>query len=119
MIRFSLVIMGGLLVPALLQAHAKLGKTQPASGATVSTPPSAIQLSFDEEVDLKVSKIFLTGPSGAVAVGATQAPNAKTLMSAISSKLADGTYTVTWQTAAADDGHVSKGNFRFNVKQAH
>jgi methionine-rich copper-binding protein CopC len=33
--------------------------------------------------------------------------------------LADATYTVVWQTAAADDGHVSKGDFKFTLKQAH
>ena len=54
----------GLMVPALLQAHAKLEKTQPADGTTVSVSPPQIQLSFDEEVDLKVSKIEMTGPSG-------------------------------------------------------
>ena len=39
----------------------------------------------------------------------------KTLMAPVTGKMADGKYTVNWQTAG-DDGHVQKGTFAFNVK---
>jgi methionine-rich copper-binding protein CopC len=120
MIRLAIVFaMGLMVVPALLQAHAKLEKTQPADGATVSISPPQIQLSFDEEVDLKVSKIEVTGPSGKVAVGPARLMGPKALVAKVTATLPDAAYTVRWQTAAADDGHVSKGEFKFTVKQAH
>jgi methionine-rich copper-binding protein CopC len=119
LIRLAIIVAVGLTLPALLNAHAQLKKTQPAAGETVSTPPAHIQLWFDEEVDVKVSRITVTGPSGKVAVGPTQSMEAKSLMAAISGKMTAATYTVNWQTAAADDGHVSKGDFKFTLKQAH
>jgi methionine-rich copper-binding protein CopC len=118
-IRLVIVFVVGLMVPALLQAHAKLEKTQPADGATVSVSPPQIQLWFDEEVDVKVSKIEVTGPSGKVAVGPTRLMGPKALVAKVTAAMADAAYTVRWQTAAADDGHVSKGAFKFIVKQAH
>lgn len=118
LIRLAIIAALALMLPALLKAHAQLQKTQPASGETVSTAPPHIQLWFDEEVDLKVSKIDLTGPSGKVALGPTHTMmDAKSLMADITGKLADATYTVNWTTAAADDGHVSKGDFKFTLKQ--
>jgi hypothetical protein len=117
-IRLAIIVAAGLMLPALLQAHAKLEKTQPANGTTVSATPPQIQLWFDEEVDVKVSKIELTGPSGKVALGPTHLIGPKSLMAVITGKMADATYTVIWQTAAADDGHVSKGDFKFTLKQA-
>lgn len=116
--RLAIIVALGLMLPALPKAHAELQKTQPAANATVSTAPAHIQLWFDEEVDVKVSKIELTGPSGKVALGATHTMDPKSLMADITGKLANSTYTVTWQTAAADDGHVSKGDFKFTLKQA-
>jgi methionine-rich copper-binding protein CopC len=118
MVRLAIVIAVGLMLPAFLQAHAKLEKTQPASGMTVSAPPPQIQLSFDEEVDVKVSKIEMMGPAGKIALGPTHLMGPKSLVAVITGKLADATYTVVWQTAAADDGHVSKGDFKFTLKQA-
>jgi hypothetical protein len=119
MIHLAIALTVGLMLPVLLHAHAKLEKTQPAGGATVSVPPPQIQLSFDEEVDVKVSKIDLTGPSGKVAVGPVRLMGPKSLVATVTGPMADAAYTVRWQTAAADDGHVSKGEFKFTVKQAH
>ena len=84
----------------------------------MSAPPPHIQLWFDEEVDVKVSKIELIGPSGKVALGPTHTIGSKSLMAVISGKMSDAPYSVVWQTAAADDGHVSKGDFKFTLNQA-
>jgi methionine-rich copper-binding protein CopC len=116
--RLAIIVAVGLMLPALLKAHAQLQKTQPAAGETVSTAPPHIQLWFDEEVDVKVSKIELIGPSGKVTIGPTHTMDQKSLMADITGKLANAAYTVNWQTAAAADGHVSKGDFKFTLKQA-
>jgi methionine-rich copper-binding protein CopC len=118
-IRLVIVMAVGFMLPSLVQAHAKLEKTQPADGTTVSVPPPQIQLSFDEEVDVKVSKIEVTGPSGKVAVGPARLMGPKSLVAKVTGSMPDAAYTVRWQTAAADDGHVSKGVFKFTLKQAH
>jgi len=103
---------------ALVQAHTKLAKSEPAAGATVAAPKQ-IQLWFNEKIDPAVSTIALTSPSGKVALTPVHTmAGGKALMAGISGKVAGGTYTVAWQTAG-DDGHVVKGDFTFSVNSTH
>ena len=100
---------------ALVSAHMKLEKSEPAEGATVSAPPSSIQLFFSEAPDLKVSKLTLVGPSDKATLVGTHAMG-KSLMATVQGELADGPYTVQWQ-GAGDDGHVQKGEVKFVLKR--
>jgi methionine-rich copper-binding protein CopC len=109
-ITFSVALIG---LTALVQAHTKLEKSEPAAGATVAAPKQ-IQLWFNEKIDVAVSKIELTSPSGTVELGPPHSMGGKTLMAAVTGKIAAGTYTVAWQTAG-DDGHVVKGDYTFSV----
>jgi len=102
----------------VLLAHAKLEKTEPANGATLTAPPPQIQLWFNEKLDAAVSKIDVTGPSGKVDLGPAHSMEPKSLMAVFKAELPDGKYTVNWQTAG-DDGHAQKGEFGFTVKRAH
>jgi methionine-rich copper-binding protein CopC len=111
----SVVIVAGAFATLAL-AHNKLMKTEPADGVMLKTAPAHIELWFAEKPDAALSKISLKGPNGAVETGATRGTD-KSLISDVKSKLADGKYTVNWQTSG-DDGHVSKGEFGFSV-QAH
>jgi len=98
-----------------VEARVLVEKSVPVNGAIVALPPSYIEIWFTEVVDLKVSAMALAGPSGAVKLDPTHKMSPKTLMAGISDKLADGTYTVNWQTAG-DDGRVVKGVLKFSVK---
>ena len=100
---------------AVVQAHTKLAKSDPADGTTLAAAPSSIQIWFNEAVDAKVSKIVLTGPSGAVKLGAPHSMKTKSLMAGVTGTLAEGAYTINWQTAG-DDGHVIKGVVHFTIK---
>jgi methionine-rich copper-binding protein CopC len=102
---------------AVAHAHMKVEKTDPAEGATLSAPPPHVQLFLTQKPDLKVTKIELAGAGGKVALGPAHMMGEKTVMAAVSGKMADGKYTVSWQTAG-DDGHVQKGTFAFTVKHA-
>lgn len=106
-----------LIVTAVAQAHTKLEKSEPADGATLSAAPAMVQLFFNEKPDLKVSKVTLTGPSGNVELGAAHSMADKDIMAGIKGSLANGKYTVNWQTAGKD-GHVIKGAFSFTVQKA-
>lgn len=103
---------------ATVLAHMKATKMEPASGATVTTPPSRIQVWFTQAPDAKVSKIELTGPAGAVTLTAFEVTREKSIVASVADTLADGRYTVRWQSAG-DDGHVQKGEYSFSVKRAH
>lgn len=115
-----IVIISGLLfvLAALVQAHTKLEKSEPRAGATITAAPKQIQLWFNEKLDVALSKIELTSPSGKVDLGPTHVMGEKSLMAGLTGKVVDGTYTVDWQTAG-DDGHLVKGNFTFTLKLSH
>jgi methionine-rich copper-binding protein CopC len=100
-----------------VQAHAKLLKTSPADKATVAKAPTSVQLWFNEAIDVKLSKVEVTGPDGKIALGVVHAMEPKQLMGPITGKMTNGVYAVNWQTAG-DDGHVQKGSFTFTLKLA-
>jgi methionine-rich copper-binding protein CopC len=98
----------------LALAHNRLLKTEPAAQAALKAAPARIQFWFFEKPDLKITKIAVKGPSGAVDVGSPHAVSEKVIAADFKGKLAPGEYSVSWQTAG-DDGHISKGVFSFTV----
>lgn len=96
-------------------AHAKLEKTIPAANATVAAPPANVQLFFSEAPDAAVSRLAIKGPSPNVQLVKTHAMG-KSLMATVEGEMADGLYTVSWQTSG-DDGHGQKGEFTFTLKR--
>jgi methionine-rich copper-binding protein CopC len=98
----------------MVQAHAKLEKSEPADKSTLAAPPAHVQLWFDDDLDVKASKIALKGTAGPVKLGPVHLMGDKTMMADITGAMADGKYTIDWQTAG-DDGHVSKGVIAFTV----
>jgi methionine-rich copper-binding protein CopC len=97
-------------------AHAQLEKAIPAVGGTVASP-SEIRLEFSEGVEPKFSKILVTGPGGAVPLGAarTDSGNPAVLIAPISKPLSAGAYKVHWQAVSVDTHHT-QGTFEFTVK---
>jgi hypothetical protein len=111
----ALAVAATLLVAITLSAHTKAVKTLPAADATVAAP-TTVQVWFNETPDVKVSKLTLEGPSGAVKLGAVKAAAENSIAAAVEGAVADGKHTVSWQTAGKD-GHVIKGTFAFTVRQ--
>ena len=103
---------------ALALAHNKLMKSEPAAGAVLKTPPARVEIWFAEKPDPAVSKRAVEGPSGAVEMGLPHANGGTSIAADFKGKVTDGQYVVNWQTAG-DDGHVSKGDFKFTVNSAH
>ena len=97
-------------------AHAQLEKATPPVGGTVASA-SEIRLEFSEGVEPKFTKVSLTGPGGAVPLGAakTEAGNQAILVVPITKALAAGAYTVHWQAVSVDTHHT-QGTFEFTVK---
>ena len=107
-------LMVAVAIPVL--AHMHVQKTMPATDSTVTMIPKMVQVWFNEAPDMKVSKMTLTGPSGPVELAAPMAMG-NSLAAEIKGVLADGTYTVAWQSAG-DDGHLQKAEFKFTVKRS-
>ena len=97
-------------------AHAQLEKATPPVGGTVASA-SEIRLEFSEGVEPRFSKVSLTGPGGAVPLGAakTEPSNQAVLIVPITKALAAGAYTVRWQAVSVDTHHT-QGTFEFTVK---
>jgi copper transport protein len=99
-------------------AHATLIATTPAGFEVLDTAPREISLRFSETVDVSLAAVRLLDPRGA-GVGGVSRPvhqdgRTDTVSVAVPTKLADGTYTVTYRVVSADSHPVS-GAFAFSV----
>ena len=122
--RISLGIVLALLLSIALfsvaSAHAKLVSSDPAAGAKLTAAPAKVTLVFDEEISDKATDSFFNVTDAAGAnVGTGKLDNTdldhKTVSGALKAGLADGVYTVKWQTITADDQGKSEGSFTFGV----
>ena len=95
-------------------AHLKASKTSPEDGATLSGPVRTLRVWFNQEPDLPLSKLELTGPNGPLSVEGLHTMGEKDLMARVSGRMPDGSYTAKWQTAG-DDGHVLTGEWTFTI----
>jgi len=102
------------LAGTVVFAHLAVRKSLPGKGATMTTSPSSVQVWFTQEPEMEKSGLTLTGPQGAVALGAVKAGPERSLVASVSGKLAAGAYTLEWKTAG-DDGHVLTGKTPFSV----
>ncbi len=116
--RLSCISAVALLVTVLappLEAHMKPVKFEPAADATVTTAPKQVHVWFTQAPDPKLSKLEMRGPSGPIKLTGFQVMKDKSIVATVDGSLADGRYSVKWQSAG-DDGHLQKGEFAFTVR---
>ncbi len=109
-----------LLLPTRAHAHGALKSATPAAGAHLAAAPTSIHLLFSETPSLSMTSIRLVGPNGNdVSLGALAiaADSRSAVMAAIAGTLTSGVYTVRWQMAG-DDGHPTRGSYRFTLALA-
>jgi methionine-rich copper-binding protein CopC len=107
--------LGALAVAGPAAAHSLLLESVPAAGATLSSPPPALMLRFNNRVEKSLSRIRLINGQGVeqsltIAVGAGAADR----LSAAVPSLAPGRWRVEWQVLSTD-GHVVSGRFDFTL----
>ncbi len=104
------------LTPALLLAHAKLVRSDPAANAVLTAQPTRVALWFSERPEPKFTVVQLIDSSGAAIVLGQPVLDAKAMEISLDvpPNLPSGKYTIVWRTAAAD-GHVSNGKFAFTL----
>jgi copper transport protein len=98
-------------------AHALPQSSSPTAGATLSTPPATVTITFGERPDPKLSAINVLDSSGAaVTAGPTTASSSDPLTLEVPlNSLTGGVYTVAWRTVSAIDGHRATGSFAFGL----
>ena len=106
-----------LVGPGTAGAHALLAGSDPARGALLDKSPPAVVLAFTEAPDLALSSIHVIDASGkSVERGKpTAVAGQRNTVAVAVPSLPRGTYTVTWRTTSADDGHTTTGSFAFGV----
>jgi methionine-rich copper-binding protein CopC len=103
----------GLLAAGPCLAHAQLQSSTPADNAQLTEPPRTLSLNFSEAAQLAVLKLVTGGKEIPVPLDKSAKPvQSYTLTLPL---LAPGSYTVQWTAVAADDGHVTKGTFKFSI----
>lgn len=116
---FTLRRLLGLLVmltPASAFAHARLLRSDPASGSQVSSL-AIVRLWFSERPNVTLTSVTLRGEDGATfsvypPEGASGDPTEVSFR--LSAALPPGHYAIAWRTVAMD-GHPSQGRFSFTI----
>jgi len=108
----ALILMGGAAA-----AHANYVKSNPASDAQLTKPPTEVRVTFSETPDARGSDVAVLDTSGNrldkrdVTLVSDEVNTLRVSLSTIG----DGGYLVSWTTLSAVDGHETKGAFAFAV----
>jgi len=94
--------------------HLRLTKSEPAKDSVVAKAPTEIKLWYSQTPQLRLSRVTLTGPAGAVTTGPV-VQDSLMLRAPITGVMTPGAYTVSWLTASSD-GHPIRGTFGFTVR---
>lgn len=100
-------------------AHARLERSEPAPDSVVASPPSEVRIWMTQELRLRGNALMVVDATGTqvdngdVSVDQSD-PNRKQLVVTLQ-PLADGTYTVTYTSSSAEDGHDFTDSFVFNI----
>ncbi len=106
-----------LMLPGSASAHAYLIKTVPAASGVLDTPPSTVQLTYDEAVEPRFAIISVTNANGKQETTApvSRSPSdPDTLVVPLRPHLPEGWYLIYWR-AISVDGHPVQGAFTYAV----
>ena len=106
-----------LTLPSSASAHAYLIKTVPAASGVLDTPPSTVQLTYDEAVEPRFAIISVTNANGKQETTApvNRSPSdPDTLVVPLRPHLPEGWYLIYWR-AISVDGHPVQGAFTYAV----
>jgi copper resistance protein C len=114
--RFALLLILVLTVASMhLEGHAILKSSSPANGGFVTSPDVPVKLTFNVRVDVARSKLQLVMPDASIVeLPVVKWPSPDTLVSKLMG-LKPGVYAIRWQVLAPD-GHISRGEIPFTVR---
>jgi copper transport protein len=113
----TLAVLLSLLFVSPAAAHAELLNTTPGNGAELSRPPTEVQMTFTEPVNLVRDGIRLVDGAGAVLPTPDPTVEGGTVTWQMPADLSEGAYVVTFRVVSAD-GHPISGAFSFGVGSA-
>ena len=104
-------------LPIATAAHSELDKSDPANGANLQSAPSAVVLTFTEELDPTGSSFTVTDAGGAtVGIGEVDLDvAARNILRGAVSITQPGAYRITW-TSLSLDGDTLHGTVTFGYR---
>ena len=110
-------VLFALLFASPAAAHAELVNITPANGAQLKAPPTEVQMTFTESVNLIDGGIRLLDEAGATVPTSDPTVDGHTVSWPMPADLPEGAYVVTWRVVSAD-GHPVSGASSFGVGTA-
>lgn len=98
----------------LVLAHAVMVKSDPPAGASIAGPVIPVALQFNSRVDARRSKIAMVTGDKEEQLVIGQQPSPDTVTTEIRNRK-PGPCKLKWQVLASD-GHITRGEFSFQVK---
>lgn len=103
-------------------AHARLDRSVPAAGATLDQPPVEVRIWATQELRLSGNALSVADSDGNQVDNGDgrvdQSDRDRKQLVVSLPELSSGTYTVTFTTSSAEDGHDFTGSFTFTVQLA-
>ncbi len=102
-------------------AHAQPTQYDPQPGSHLGKAPTSIQISFDQPIELSLSRFQVFDRAKNrydVANGLMVSDNGQHATMPLTGTLRSGVYTVLWSAVSAQDGHLTKGSYAFVVEGA-
>ena len=120
-LRVALALLGAvlaaLLTAAPASAHTTLESSDPADGASLSTAPTQVTLTFAEAVNLPNDPIVVIGPDGSSWTVGSATVTGAAVTAPVTATGPAGQYTLRY-TVIADDGDRVTGAVRFTLTAA-
>jgi methionine-rich copper-binding protein CopC/uncharacterized protein YcnI len=113
----TLVAVFAVLFASPAAAHAELVSITPANGAQLTSPPTKVQMTFTESVNLIKGGIRLINDSGATVPTSEPTVRGSTLTWPLPADLPKGAYVITWRVVSSD-GHPVSGASSFGIGTA-
>ncbi|SHK78971.1 hypothetical protein SAMN05443637_11236 [Pseudonocardia thermophila] len=105
-----------LLVAGPAAAHARLESSDPPDGASLSTPPSTVSLTFNEQMQDGFATVTVIGPDGAPWHDGETQVDGNTVRIAVKPLGPAGVYQIGYRVIS-DDGHPITGSVSFTLTQ--
>jgi copper transport protein len=113
----TLAVLFVLLFASPAAAHAELVNITPANGAQLTRPPTEVQMTFTESVNLVDDGIRLLDHVGAIVATPDPTVDGRTVTWPMPADLPEGPYVVAWRVVSSD-GHPVSGALSFGVGTA-
>ncbi|MCK2240649.1 MULTISPECIES: copper resistance CopC family protein [unclassified Crossiella] len=107
----GVALLGG---TGIASADAVLKASDPPEGATLATPPAAVSLTFNQQVNAKFLTVKVTDPAGKEVNNGAPTATGPVVTQQIQALTVPGAYTIVYRVVSAD-GHPVSGKRTFTL----